>query len=108
MFNYWAKPEHTLDLAKYLNDHIAQVVTENPKRFIGKKTIVDVSQTKPSFVALGTLPMQAPELAAQELRRCISELGLKGVQIGSHVNDWNLDAVCLLLIEFVKLVLIIY
>jgi aminocarboxymuconate-semialdehyde decarboxylase len=76
MFSYWAKPEHTLDLSKYLNDHIAQVVSENPKRFIG----------------LGTLPMQDTELAIKELRRCIQDLGLVGIQIGSHVNDWNLDA----------------
>lgn len=41
---------------------------------------------------LGTLPMQAPELAIKELRRCILDLGLVGVQIGSHVNDWNLSA----------------
>jgi len=77
MFSYWAKPNDTLDLARYLNDHIAQVVSENPKRFVG----------------LGTLPMQAPELAVKELRRCIEDLGLAGVQIGSHVNSWNLDAV---------------
>jgi len=75
MFSYWAKPEHTLDLAGYLNDHIAQVVSEHPKRFVG----------------LGTLPMQAPDLAVKELRRCINDLGLVGVQIGSHINDWNLD-----------------
>jgi aminocarboxymuconate-semialdehyde decarboxylase len=31
-------------------------------------------------------------MAIKELRRCVQELGLKGVQIGSHVNDWNLDA----------------
>lgn len=43
-------------------------------------------------IGLGTLPMQAPELAVQELRRCILDLGLAGIQIGSHVNDWNLDA----------------
>jgi aminocarboxymuconate-semialdehyde decarboxylase len=36
--------------------------------------------------------MQAPELAVQELRRCVLDLGLAGIQIGSHVNDWNLDA----------------
>lgn len=36
--------------------------------------------------------MQAPELAIEELRRCVNDLGLAGVQIGSHVNDWNLDA----------------
>lgn len=76
MFNYAARPEHTLDLARYLNDHIAQVVAEDPKRFVG----------------LGTLPMQAPELAVQELKRCREELGLTGIQIGSHINDWNLDA----------------
>jgi len=75
MFSYWAKPEHCLDLATYLNNHIAQVVSENPKRFVG----------------LGTLPMQAPKLAVQELRRCVTDLGLAGVQIGSHINEWNLD-----------------
>jgi aminocarboxymuconate-semialdehyde decarboxylase len=36
--------------------------------------------------------MQSPELAVQELKRCVQELGLAGVQIGSHVNEWNLDA----------------
>jgi aminocarboxymuconate-semialdehyde decarboxylase len=40
---------------------------------------------------LGTLPMQNPQMAATELRRCVQDLGLAGVQIGSHVNDWNLD-----------------
>lgn len=43
-----------------------------------------------SRAGLGTLPMQSPELAVQELKRCVTELGLKGVQIGSHVNDWAL------------------
>lgn len=44
------------------------------------------------FVALGTLPMQAPELALDEMERCVKELGLCGFEIGSHINDWNLDA----------------
>ena len=34
--------------------------------------------------------MQAPELAIKELERC-KKIGLAGVQIGSHVNDWNLN-----------------
>ncbi|OZJ03499.1 hypothetical protein BZG36_05047 [Bifiguratus adelaidae] len=76
MFNYHQNPEHTLDLARYLNDHIAQCCAEDPKHFVG----------------LGTVPMQAPELAAAEVRRCVEELGLKGIQIGSHINQWNLDA----------------
>ena len=75
MFRYWAKPEHALDLSMLLNDHIAGIVAEYPQRFAG----------------LGTLPMQSPELAIKELERCVKELGLRGVQIGSHINDWNLD-----------------
>ncbi len=75
MFSYWAKPEHAHDLAQILNDHIAGVVQKYPKRFVG----------------LGTLPMQSPDLAIRELERCL-DIGLAGVQIGTHINEWNLDA----------------
>ncbi len=74
MFNYWTKPKDCLEVSLFLNDHIAGIVQRFPKRFIG----------------LGTLPMQAPELAIKELERC-KKIGLAGVQIGSHVNDWNLN-----------------
>ena len=30
-------------------------------------------------------------VAIQELERCVNELGLRGIQIGTHVNEWNLD-----------------
>jgi aminocarboxymuconate-semialdehyde decarboxylase len=76
MFNYWAKAEDTHDLSQILNDHIAGIVEKYPKRFIG----------------LGTLPMQDSKLAIKELERCMNELGMAGIQIGSHVNDWNLNA----------------
>lgn len=75
MFSYWAKPDDALDLCKLLNDHITSVVQQHPKRFAG----------------LGTLPMQAPELAVHELERCVRQLGLAGVEIGTHVNEWNLN-----------------
>jgi len=80
MFNYWARGEHTLEVSRFLNDHIADVCRSNPKRFVG----------------LGTIPMQAPDLAIKELERCVKELGFPGVQIGSHVEtpgqaDWNLS-----------------
>jgi aminocarboxymuconate-semialdehyde decarboxylase len=74
MFSYWAKPVDCLDLSQLLNDHIADVVRRYPTRYVG----------------LGTLPLQAPALAIKELERCMS-IGLAGVQIGSHVNTWNLD-----------------
>jgi len=75
MFSYWAKPADTADLAKILNDHIASVVADHPKRFIG----------------LGTLPMQDADLSIAELERCHHALGLAGIQIGTHINGWNLD-----------------
>jgi aminocarboxymuconate-semialdehyde decarboxylase len=70
MFSYWAKPADGLDLSRRLNDHIAAVVRDYPTRFAG----------------LATIPMQDPDLAAQELERCIRELGLRGAQIGTHVD----------------------
>lgn len=79
MFSYWAKAEDALDLSRFLNDHIAEVVADHPKKFIG----------------LGTVPMQDPKRAIQELERCVNELGLPGIQIGSHVNEWNLNEECL-------------
>jgi len=75
MFSYWAKPADALDLSRILNDHIAEMVAAHPTRFAG----------------LGTLPMQDPDRSVAELERCVDQLGLAGVQIGTHVNEWNLD-----------------
>ncbi len=76
MFSYWARPHDAHDLSQILNEHIAGGVAAHPTRFVG----------------LGTLPMQAPDLAIRELERCVNELGLAGVEIGTHVNHWNLNA----------------
>ncbi|HVZ94849.1 MAG TPA: amidohydrolase family protein [Phycisphaerales bacterium] len=76
MFSYWAKPADALDLSKLLNDHIAGVCHAFPDRFVG----------------LATIPMQSPDLAVRELERCMQQLNFRGIQIGSHVNRWNLDA----------------
>jgi aminocarboxymuconate-semialdehyde decarboxylase len=70
MFSYWAKPADALDLSRRLNDHIAEIVRAHPTRFAG----------------LGTIPLQDPDLAARELERCARELGLRGAQIGTHVD----------------------
>ena len=74
MFAYHLSPERGADLSRLLNDHIASLCAAHPRRFIG----------------LGTLPLQSPDLAVRELERCVG-LGLAGVQIGSHVNRWNLS-----------------
>src|ERR1700737_1197421 len=52
------------------NSHIAGIVRNHPKRFAG----------------LATIPLQDPDLAAGELERCVHELGLRGAQIGTHVD----------------------
>ena len=80
MFSYWSDRHHGHDLSRMLNDHIAGVCRDMPSRFVG----------------LGTLPMQCPDCATKELERCMKDLGMRGVQIGSHIDrgdepDWNLN-----------------
>jgi len=74
LFYYWAKPNHTLEWSQFINDFFTQIQEDYPDRFTG----------------LGTLPMQDVDLAIQELERCKS-IGLPGVEIGSHIEDKNLD-----------------
>ena len=74
LFAYFSKPKDGLEVARFLNDDLANLVNKYPKKYIG----------------LGSLPMQDPELAVQELFR-IKELGLKGVQVGSNIEDKNLN-----------------
>jgi len=75
MFSYWAPPADALVLSKILNDHIAKIVDQFPNRFVG----------------LGTIPLQDVQLSIWELERCIKDLGLAGIQIGSNVNGVNLN-----------------
>jgi aminocarboxymuconate-semialdehyde decarboxylase len=64
-----------LACATIQNDQIAKLVATHPDRFLG----------------IATLPMQAPELAAAELRRAVRTLKLRGAMIGSNVMGRNLD-----------------
>jgi len=74
-FLYHLAPELTATAARIQNDQIAKLVAARPDRFMG----------------MATLPMQAPELAAEELSRAVRQLGLVGCQIGSNINGSNLD-----------------
>jgi len=73
---YWAKPAFGLKLAQTWNDASSAICQKHPGRFIG--TI--------------QLPMQAPELAAQELERAAKLPGMRAVYFATHVNGKNLDA----------------
>jgi aminocarboxymuconate-semialdehyde decarboxylase len=74
LFNYFAKPQHTQETARFFNDHIAQCVAYHPDRFIG----------------IGTVPMQDMDAAIKEMERCIKELKMPGLEIGSNINSLNL------------------
>ena len=76
LFSYWAEDNDCLTLSQFLNDHIAEICREEPHRFIG----------------LGTIPMQNTEMAISEMDRCINELNLRGIEIGSNINGENLSA----------------
>lgn len=101
MFSYWAKGKDALELARLLNDHIAEVCRAGPKKKLpdervgtGLSPIAPAARARPPvprFVGLGTVPMQDPALAVRELERCVKDLGLAGVQIGTNVNGLNLD-----------------
>lgn len=75
MFSYWANAADGLEVSRFLNDHIAEIVSRYPARFVG----------------LGTVPLQSTDLAITELQRCLNDLGMAGVQIGSNVNQKNLS-----------------
>jgi aminocarboxymuconate-semialdehyde decarboxylase len=76
MFCCWAEAPRALELHRALNDHMAEVCRSHPQH----------------YHALATVPLQNPKLSILELERAKRQLGLAGVQIGSHVGDWNLDA----------------
>ena len=71
----WVKPEFGLKLCRLFNDSISAAHVKSPERFLG----------------LAALPMQAPELAVQEIERVSKLPGIRGVYIASHINGKNLD-----------------
>jgi aminocarboxymuconate-semialdehyde decarboxylase len=74
MFSYWTEPKDGAEIARFLNDSIAETVAQDPKRFVG----------------LGTVPMQDTGLAIKELEHG-RDIGLVGVAIGTNVNQLNLS-----------------
>ncbi len=75
LFNYWAKPDDAMETSRFLNDHIADTVAKYADRFIG----------------IGTVPMQSMDHAIKEMERCVKELKMPGLEIGSNINGMNLS-----------------
>jgi len=64
----------TARFARLHNDAIAEVVRARPDRFAG----------------LGAVPLQDPDAACAELERVTGELGLAGIEIGTHAGGHDL------------------
>lgn len=75
LINYHSDPALAVDAARICNDGFARLVRSAPNR----------------FAAWAFLPMQAPEAAAAELRRCVREHGFVGGHIASNVRGACLD-----------------
>ncbi|WP_435644596.1 amidohydrolase family protein [Streptomyces sp. H49] len=68
-------PARAVDNARYVNDHLAEIVDAHPGR----------------FAAFAALPLQDPAAAVTELRRTVERLGFKGVLVNDHVQGRYLD-----------------
>jgi predicted TIM-barrel fold metal-dependent hydrolase len=69
------EPEVQVEHTRKANDVLAAFVARYPDRFVG----------------LASLPVSRPEAAADELERCVRELGFKGGNVHSHIGDTYLD-----------------
>lgn len=74
-YYYWTEPDLGARLTRRLNERIAEICREHPRRFTG----------------LGTLPMQDTERAVQELQRIVEDYGFRGVEICTNVNGVDYD-----------------
>ena len=71
---YWTDPGLGAELARKVNERLAEIVARWPDRFVG----------------LGTIPLQDPDLAVSELTYLVKTLGLRGVEINPSVNGMDL------------------
>ena len=70
-FYYGVEPSVGHEASQAINDGMAAKMKEVPDRHIG----------------LGTVPLQDTDLAIEEMKRCINELGFRGLQIGARVSE---------------------
>lgn len=69
-YYYWADAEVGSRITRVINEELA----EQTGKFKGR------------FSPLGTVPLQDTDAAIAELKYCVEELGMKGLEIGTHVD----------------------
>jgi len=72
---YNVEPELAATVAVIQNDQMAKHIAAHPDRFWG----------------IATLPLAQPKHAADELKRAMTKLGLRGSMFGSNIKGINLD-----------------
>ena len=72
---YNVEPELAATVAAIQNDQMAKHIAAHPDRFWG----------------IATLPLAQPKHAADELKRAMTKLGLRGSMFGSNIKGINLD-----------------
>ena len=65
-----------IDLAKKANERLAEAVARHPDR----------------FAAFAALPMQDPDAAGEELRRCVEQLGFRGAMVNGFTQKECADS----------------
>ena len=75
LFMYWADGGEAAGFCREVNDELAAFAAGSGGR----------------ITAVATLPMQDPAAAAAELRRAVTELGMRGAEIGPDVAGTPLD-----------------
>jgi aminocarboxymuconate-semialdehyde decarboxylase len=75
--NFWDKAERDLQaqIVKLQNEKLAEICTKESER----------------FVALASVALQYPDLAAEQLEEAVKRLGLRGALIGGSVNGQELS-----------------
>ena len=75
-YYYWADAELGAKASRMMNEEFV----ESTSKYAGR------------FLPFGTVPLQDTEAAIQELRYLATELGMKGIEIGTHVEGEEISS----------------
>lgn len=74
-YYYWAERDLAAEIVRLQNEAIAALCADHPDRFAG----------------FGTVALQHPELAVEQLEHGVRRLGLRGVEISTHIDGLELS-----------------
>ena len=75
-YYYWADAELGAKVSRMMNEEVAEATSRYGDRFL----------------PFGTVPLQDTEAAVQELRYLAEELGMRGIEIGTHVEGEEISS----------------